>query len=156
MDSTDSKSGMIFQAETSNRPAGSNSEARQHHVSEYRWGLCGDGSTYLEGPPPTGWTTNSQGTAFTPTTYSLPYRYPSTYELVTVLVQNLEISADEFFGFASAFGRISRAKHTADPELVSVAAVRYESRIHAYRLFDQLYLQGYNATITIVSALSVK
>ncbi len=156
MDSTDSKSGMIFQAEISNRPAGSNSEARQHHVSEYWWGLCGDGSTSLEGPPPTGWATNSQGTAFTPTTYSLPYRCPSTHELVTVLVQNLEISAHEFFSFASAIGRISRAKHTADLELVFAAAVTYESRIDAYRLFDQLYLQGYNATITIVSALSVK
>lgn len=39
---------------------------------------------------------------------------------------------------------------------MSAAAVTYESRIDAYRCFDQLYLQGYNATITIVSALSVK
>ncbi len=142
MESTDNNSGMIFQAETSNRPAGSNSEARQHHVSEYWWGLCGDGSTYLEGSPPTGWATNSQGTAFTPTTCSLPYRYPSTHELVTVLVQNLEISAHKFFGFASAIGRISRAKHTADPELVSAAAVTYESRIDAYRVLTNFTSEG--------------
>ncbi len=37
-----------------------------------------------------------------------------------------------------------------------MTAVMYEDRLHAYRCFDELYIQGYDATIMIVSALSTK
>ena len=78
MDSTDSQSVMTFQGETSNRPAGSTSEARQHDVPNYRWARNGT-STDLESPPPSGWSSNGWGAAFIPSNHSLSRQFPATH-----------------------------------------------------------------------------
>ncbi len=157
MDSTESKSVMMFLAATSNLPAGFTSKAENHSVPDYWWKRNSDGKcTDLGSAPPTGWATPTWGDAFIPTNYSLPGRHLSTPRFTYVLVRDSGIPAGELFHFACQFGPVIQARHMTNEELVSMTAVLYENRLHAYRCFDELYVQGYVATIMIISALSAK
>lgn len=157
MHSTESKSVMIFPAATSNLHAGFTSKAENHSVPDYRWKRNSDNTcTDLVSARPTGWGTPAWGAAFIPTNYSLPGRLLSTPKFVTVLVRDSGISAGDLFNFACKFGPVIQARYMTNQELASMTAVMYEDRLHAYRCFDELYIQGYDATIMIVSALSTK
>ncbi len=144
MDLTDSKYVMIISGRNTNRLAGSTPEAS---VPYYRLIPSRDGTCVFLAS----WRIAEWDNVFIPTAYTLPIRGPPISFWRAILVQDLGISAREFFDFAHQIGPIYRAYYIRQNSLVR-AAVTYIFEEHTQICLDELLGKGYRAGIVLVGA----
>ena len=137
---------MVFQAEASDQPAGSTTEAGKDDVPNYRWKPGKDGKTiYFADSEHGDW-----GWNFIPGDCQLPSR-PATDIRLTVVVQNPRISPDHFLSLAIKVGPVLEAhcdtEFNGSEPLVPMASVIYKHPNHACLFGETMARQGYEVVI---------
>ena len=137
---------MVFQAEASDQPAGSTTEAGKDDVPNYRWERGNDGKTlFFADSEHKDW-----GCNFVPGDYQLPLG-PATDTRLTVVVQDTRISPHPFLSLAAKVGPVFEAlcdtTLNGSVPLVSMASLVYRYRDHAFQFWKTLICYGYKAII---------
>ncbi len=110
---------------------------------KYRWTI-NDPCVFL-----TSWQQNDWKTRFRSKQYTLPDLCTQSTSLNRILmIQHLRILSFEFFNFVSQFESVDYAVWSTQS-----LTVKFFSKEHIDKCFDEVVEKGYNATITVIGAI---